>query len=72
MTALSLLQRHKYLQDKIQSIEGDVARVGVAGDTLKNSQISAEALQLTADPAKVEDMEKLVATEVREWWWSGN
>ena len=25
-TALSLLQRHKYLQDKIHSIEGEVAR----------------------------------------------
>ena len=66
LTALSLLQRHKYLQDKIQSIEGDVARVGVAGDKLKNGQISAEALYLTADPAKAEDMEKLVPTEVWE------
>ena len=61
---MSLLQRHKYLQDKIQSIEGDVARVGVAGDKLKKSQISAEALYLTADPARAEDMEKLVPTEV--------
>jgi len=66
LTALSLLQRHKYLQDKIQSIEGDVARVGVAGDKLKNGQISAEALYLTADPARAEDMEKLVPTEVWE------
>ena len=47
---MSLLQKHEYLQDKIQSIEGDVARVGVAGDKLKRSQISAEALYLTADP----------------------
>ena len=39
-------------------------RVGVAGDKLKNSQISAEALYQTADPARAEDMEKLVPTEV--------
>ena len=40
-------------------------RVGVAGDKLKNSGISDQALRLTADPSKVEDEEKLVATEVR-------
>jgi len=66
LTALSLLQRHKHLQDKIQSIEGDVSKVEVAGDKLKNSHISDEALYLTADPAKNEDSEKLVATEVWE------
>ena len=66
LTALSLLQRHKYLQDKIKSLDGDVARVKVAGDKLKNSQISAEALYLTADPAKAEDLDKLVPTEVWE------
>ena len=38
----------------------------VAGDKLKNSHISDEALYLTADPAKNEDSEKLVATEVRK------
>ena len=41
-----------------------MARVGVAGDKLKNSQISAEALYLTAVPARAYDMEKLVPTEV--------
>ena len=40
-------------------------RVVVAGDKLKNSGISDQALRLTADPSKVEDEEKLVATEVR-------
>ena len=54
-----------YLQDKIQSIEGDEAKVGVAGDKLKKSQISAEALYLTADPARAEDIEKPVPIEVR-------
>ena len=43
-----------------------MARVGVAGDKLKKSQISEEALYLTADPARAEDMEKLVLTEVRD------
>jgi hypothetical protein len=42
-----------------------VARVEVAGDKLKKSQISAEALYLTADLARADDMEKLVPTEVR-------
>ena len=37
LTALFLLQVHKYLQDEIQSIEGHVARVEVAGDKLRNS-----------------------------------
>ena len=32
-----------------------MARVGVAGDKLKTNQISAEALYLTADPARAED-----------------
>ena len=63
LTAMSLLQRHKHLQDRIQSIEGDVARVEENGQKLMNSQISQEALYLTADPAKVEEYEKLVATE---------
>ena len=62
---MSLLQTHKYLQDKMQSIEGNVVRVGEAGDKLKNSRISAESLYLTADPTRAEDMEKLVPTEVR-------
>ena len=66
LTAMSLLQRHKHLQDKIQSIEGDVARVEENGQKLMNSQISQEALHLTADPAKAEESEKLVATEVWE------
>ena len=66
LTAMSLLQRHKHLQDKIQSIEGDVARVEENGQKLMNSQISQEALYLTADPAKAEESEKLVATEVWE------
>ena len=42
-----------------------MARVEVAGDKLKKSQISAEALYLTADLARADDMEKLVPTEVR-------
>merc|ERR1719402_407121 len=66
LTAMTLLQRHKHLQDKIQSIEGDVARVEENGQKLMNSQISQEALYLTADPAKAEESEKLVATEVWE------
>ena len=66
LTAMSLLQRHKHLQDKIQSIQGDVGRVQENGQKLMNSQISQEALHLTADPAKAEESEKLVATEVWE------
>ena len=54
---------HKHLQDKIQLIEGDLARVEENGQKLMNSQISQKALYLTADPAKVEEYEKLVATE---------
>merc|ERR1719319_584207 len=60
------MQRHKNLQDKIQSIEGDVTRVEENGQKLMNSQISQEALHLTADPGKAEESEKLVATEVWE------
>ena len=56
--------RHKHHQEKVLSIKGDVARVGVPRDKLKHSQLSAEALCLTADIARVEDMEKLVPTEV--------
>ena len=48
-----------------------MARVGVAGDKLKKSQLSAEALYLTADTARAEDMEKLVPTEVRDREMSG-
>ena len=54
LTALSLLQRHRQLHDKIQAIAVDVARVEENGNKLKNSQISQEALYLTADPAKHE------------------
>merc|ERR1719481_626901 len=66
LTALSLLQRHKHLQDKIQSLQDDVTRVQENGDKLKKSQISQEALLLTADPAKAEEADKLVAVEVWE------
>ena len=54
--------RHKFLQEKVQSIDGYVARV--AWNKLKPSQISAEALCLTANLARVQDMEKSVPTEV--------
>ena len=47
-------------------IEGDVARVEENGQKLMNSQISQEALYMTADLAKAEESEKLVATEVWE------
>ena len=63
---LSLLQRHKHLQDKIQSLQDDVSKVQENGDKLKKSQISQEALLLTADPAKAEEADKLVAVEVWE------
>ena len=56
--------RHKHHQEKVLSIKGDVARVGVARDKLKHSQLSAEALCLTANLARVQDMEKSVPTEV--------
>ena len=36
LTAISLLQRHKHLQDKIQSFEGDIARVEENGQKLMN------------------------------------
>ena len=42
-------------QDMIQTIEGDVAIVGVPAN---------KALYLTADPTWIEDMEQLVPTEV--------
>jgi hypothetical protein len=54
LTALSLLQRHRHLHDKIQAIAGEVARVEETGNKLKQSQISQEALYLTAEPAKHE------------------
>ena len=66
LTAISLLQRHKHLQDKIQSFEGDIARVEENGQKLMNSQISQEALYMTADPAKAEKSEKLIATVMWE------
>ena len=56
--------RHSYLQDMTQSTEADMSKVEMEGDMLRNSQITEEALYLTADPAKVEDMEKLLPTEV--------
>ena len=63
-TALSLITRHTYLQDTTQSTEADMSKVEMEGDVLRNSQITEEALYLTADPANVEDMEKLLPTEV--------
>lgn len=66
LTALSLLQRHRQLHDKIQSIAVDVTRVEENGNKLKNSQISQEALYLSADPSKHEESEKLVSVEVWE------
>ena len=41
-----------------------MSRIGVAGDKLNNSQISAEALYLKTDPVRAEEMEKFVPTEV--------
>ena len=41
-----------------------MSKVEVEGDVLRNIQITEEALYLTADPANVEDMEKLLPTEV--------
>ena len=55
LTALSLLGRHKHLQDKIQSIEPDVSRVSQAGDKLVQSNLSSEALYLATEPAQVEN-----------------
>ena len=41
-----------------------MSKVEMDGNVLRNSQITEEALYLPADPAKVEDMEKLLPTEV--------
>jgi hypothetical protein len=54
LTALSLLQRHRQLGDKVAAIAVDVTRVQENGKKLTDSQISQEALYLTADPAKQE------------------
>ena len=37
LTALSLLQRHKHLQDKTQSIEGDVHELKRTDETLRSA-----------------------------------
>ena len=67
LTALSLLHRHRQLNDKIQSIAVDVTRVDETGTKLINSHISEEALVLSADPSKQEDVsEKMVPVEVWE------
>ena len=66
LTAVSLLGRHKHLQDKVQSIEPDVVRVGQVGDKLAKSNLSSEALYLAADPGRIEETEKLVPVEVWE------
>ena len=66
LTAVSLLGRHKDLQDKIQSIEPDVVRVGQVGEKLSSSNYSSEALYLAADPGRLEDTEKLVPVEMWE------
>ena len=52
LTALSLLRRHKHLQDKTQSIEGDVHELKRTNETLKS--------------AKAEESKKLMATEMWE------
>ena len=41
-----------------------MTKVEMEEEVLRNSQITEEALYLTADPANVEDMEKLLPTEV--------
>ena len=61
---MSLITRHTYLQDTTQSTEGVVTKMEMEGDVLRNSQLTEEAFYLTADLAKVEDMEKLLHTEV--------
>ena len=66
LTAVSLLGRHRDLQDKIQSIEPDVVRVGQVGEKLSSSNYSSEALYLAADPGRLEDTEKLVPVEMWE------
>ena len=38
LTALSLLQRHKHLQDKTQSIEGDVHELKRTDETLRSAR----------------------------------
>ena len=66
LTAVSLLGRHRDLQEKIQSIEPDVVRVGQVGEKLSSSNYSSEALYLAADPGRLEETEKLVPVEVWE------
>ena len=41
-----------------------MSKVEMEGDVLRNSQITEEALYLTAAPANVEDTEKSLPTEV--------
>ena len=41
-----------------------MTKMEMEGDVLRNSQLTEEAFYLTADLAKVEDMEKLLHTEV--------
>ena len=41
-----------------------MTRVGVDENKLENSQILAEALYSTADPARAQEIEKFVPTEV--------
>ena len=69
VTALASLQEmHKALEDEMvwrhKSIEDDVTKVEVDENKLENSQILAEALYSTADPARAQEMEKFVPIEV--------
>ena len=52
LTAISLLQRHKHLQDKIQSFEGDIARVEerTEADELISRQIRSVLRRSTQQP----------------------
>ena len=60
LTAMSLLQRHKHLQDKIQSIEGDVARVEENGQKLMNSQVEPKIVSVEVKkPVTVKDVRKV-------------
>ena len=58
--------RHRDLQEKIQSIEPDVTRVGQVGEKLSSSNYSSEALYLAADPGRLEETEKMVPVETWE------
>ena len=70
ITALASLQEmHKALEDEMvwrhnKFIKDDVTRVEVDENKLENSQILAEALYSTADPARAQEIEKFVPTEV--------